>query len=471
VGLETTENEMARVGAAEIARRIRAGELTASEAVEAAIARIEAVNPRLNAVVTPTFEAARAEAAAADRRVAESGTADLPPLFGVPTTIKDCFPVEGVRFTAGSWFHRDDIADRDAPAVTRLREAGAIVLGKTNIPDMCWGFESVNPVFGRTESARRAGYSAGGSSGGEASIISAGGSALGLGSDIGGSLRNPAANNGCVSLKPSSGRVPDEGHVPMVPDEVRPWNHAGPLARRVEDLALALAVLDGSGQVGLPGIEGIRCRVFTGNRSMLVSAEVKSSVRRAAAALGGAGMTVEQSPALPIQRMTVLYSNVLREHALPEINRQLGGGESFGWPREMRRALAGDARISAEALSVYGYIAYGGVLKPGPGDSLEQANRLKQQVIETVGDGILVCPLLLARPPRHGATWMPFTQIPMAVPFNISGLPVVMVPVYWTANGLPLSVQVVAGPGNDELALAAAKSLEMRLGGWRPVDQ
>jgi Asp-tRNA(Asn)/Glu-tRNA(Gln) amidotransferase A subunit family amidase len=169
--------------------------------------------------------------------------------------------------------------------------------------------------------------------------------------------------------------------------------------------------------------------------------------------------------------MTVLYSNVLREHALPEINKQLGGGEFFSWPREMRRALAGDARISAEALSVYGYIAYGGVLKPGRGDSLEQANRLKEQVIETVGEGVLVCPLLLTRPARHGATWMPFTQIPMAVPFNISGLPVAMVPVYWTANGLPLSVQVVAGPGNDELALAAAKALEIRLGGWRPTDR
>jgi Asp-tRNA(Asn)/Glu-tRNA(Gln) amidotransferase A subunit family amidase len=471
VGLETTERGETEAGAAEIARRIRAGELTPSEAVEGAIARIETVNPDLNAVVTPTFETARAEAAEADRRITESVASDLPPLFGVPITIKDCFPLEGVRFTAGSWFHRDDVADQDAPAVARLREAGAIVVGKTNIPDMCWGFESVNPVFGRTESARRPGYSAGGSSGGEASIISAGGSALGLGSDIGGSLRNPAANNGCVSLKPTSRRVPDDGHVPVVPDEVRPWNHAGQLARRVEDLALALGVLDGGGEVELPEIEGVRCRVFTGNRSMLVSPEVKSSVRRAAAALGEAGMAVEQSPALPIQRMTVLYSNVLREHALPEINKQLGGGEFFSWPREMRRALAGNARISAEALSVYGYIAYGGVLKPGRGDSLEQANRLKEQVIETVGEGVLVCPLLLTRPARHGATWMPFTQIPMAVPFNISGLPVAMVPVYWTANGLPLSVQVVAGPGNDELALAAAKALEIRLGGWRPTDR
>lgn len=458
------------IGAAETARRIRSGEITATQAVDAAISRIEAVNGRLNAVVTPLFEQARDEAREADELIAKRGPESLPTLFGVPITIKDCFPVAGARFTAGSWFHRDDVADTDAVAVTRLREAGAIVLGKTNVPDMCWGFETVNPVFGRTVSARGDSYSAGGSSGGEAVIIAAGGSSLGLGSDIGGSLRNPAANNGCVSLKPSTGRIPTEGHVPEVPEAVRPWNHAGPLARRVEDLALALGVLDGSGNVEMPEVAGVRCRVFTGNRSMVVSPEVKSAVNRAAAALGQADMKVEKSPPLPIQRLTLLYSYALRSEALREINRELGGGEPFNWPVEMARALGGSPRIAPEALSVYAYIAYGGLLKPGPGDADKMLGSLRTQVIETVGDGVLVCPLLLTRPARHGATWLPFTQIPMAVPFNITGLPVVMIPVYWTAGGLPLSVQVVAGPGRDELALAAASELEERLGGWRPVD-
>lgn len=458
------------IGAAETARQISSGKITATEAVDAAIARIDSVNGRLNAVVTPLFDEARQEAQAADGLINTRGTESLPPLFGVPITIKDCFPVAGARFTAGSWFHRDDVAEADAVAVTRLREAGAIILGKTNVPDMCWGFETVNPVFGRTESARGPGFSAGGSSGGEAAIIAAGGSALGLGSDIGGSLRNPAANNGCVSLKPSTGRIPTDGHVPEVPEVVRPWNHAGPLARRVEDLTLALGVLDGSGTPELPEIAGIRCRVFTGNRSMVVSPEVKSAVRRAAAVLGQAGMNVEKSPSLPIQRLTVLYSNILRSEALPEINRQLGGGRKFCWPAEMGRAITGSPRIAPEALSVYAYIAYGGLLKAGPGDADGILSGLRKQVIDTVNDGVLVCPLLLTRPAQHGATWLPFTQIPMAVPFNITGLPVVTIPVYWTASGLPLSVQVVAGPGGDALALAVASELEDRLGGWRPAD-
>ena len=465
------EGRLTDIGAAEIARRVRSGELAVTEVVDAHITRIEEVNSDLNAVVTPTFDSARDQARAADSQISKLGTDGLPPLFGVPVTVKDCFPLDRVRFTAGSWFHREDVADHDAPAVTRLKEAGAIILGKTNLPDMCWGFETVNPVFGRTTSARKSGFSAGGSSGGEAAIIAAGGSALGLGSDIGGSLRNPAANNGCVSLKPTSGRVPTEGHVPEVSMRVRPFNHAGPIARRVEDLALALGVLDGNGPPALPDLKGLRCRVFTGNRSMVVSSEVRASVRRAAAALGQAGMNVEPAPPLPIQRMAVLYSHLLRRHALPEINRQLGGGRRFSWAVEMGRALTGRARIAPEALSVYGYIAFGGRLKPGPGDPDTRLESLRTQVLDAVGDGVMLCPLLLTRPLRDGATWNPLTQIPMAVPFNLTGQPVAMVPVYWTANGLPLAVQVVSGLGNDELALAAARELEARLGGWIPADR
>ena len=279
----------------------------------------------------------------------------------------------------------------------------------------------------------------------------------------------PAANNGCVSLKPTTGRVPDEGHVPTVPPPVNAWNHAGPLARRVEDLALALGVLDGSGEADLSGVEGIRCRVFTGNRSMIVSPEVKSAVRRAAAHSDRRnGSRAEPGFADPEDDHALLAC--AQKARIAEINAELRGRRAVQLARGSSTHPHRPGRISAEALSVYAYIAYGGVLKPGPGDADRKLERLRRQVIETVGDGVLVCPLLLVRPARHGATWLPFTQIPMAVPFNITGLPVAMVPVYWTANGLPLSVQVVAGPGKDELALAAARELEERLGGWKPID-
>jgi len=231
------------LSATALAAHIRQRDVTVSEVIEAHIERVKFVNPHNNAVVIPMFDQAREAARAADERIANQGTDDLPPLFGVPITVKDCWPVQGVRFTGGSWYRREQIADHDAPVVAQLREAGAIILGKTNLPDGCWAGESANPVFGQTNNAHNVRYSAGGSSGGEGAIVAAGGSPLGIGSDIAGSVRIPAAFNGCVSLKPSAGRVPSEEHLPLPPEEIYEWNTAGPLARRVEDLDLALRVL------------------------------------------------------------------------------------------------------------------------------------------------------------------------------------------------------------------------------------
>ena len=454
------------LGAAELAGAIRSRELTVSEVVGAHIARIEAVNPAINAVVTPMFTAAREEAVAADRRIAAEGVDGLPPLFGVPVTVKDCWAVAGVRFTGGSWFRRDDVAGTDAVIVGRLRAAGAIILGKTNLPDMCWGFESVNPVFGRTNNPRSLGHSAGGSSGGEAAIISAGGSPLGIGSDIGGSLRNPAAINGCVSLKPTSGRLPADDHLPLVPEAIRDWNVAGPLARRVEDLALALAVLGDEPPLSLPEIRGVTCVTFIRHGPMLVKREVTETVLLAAGALEAGGMNVSRDDSLPLDRLGILYTNLLREHGGAGIKRQLGGGRDYSTVRELIRGVLGKARISREALVVESYIRFGGLLGSLTGDDdFERLDHLKAEVLDAIGDGVLLCPLLLTRPPRRGGTYLPLSQIPYATPFNATGMPAAIVPVRWTENGLPLSVQVVAREGADELVLAVAAELERVFGG------
>ena len=454
-------------GAAGLARAIRGGEFTVTEVVESHIELIEEVNPGLNAVVTTMFESARDQAATADEHVGSKGPDGLPPLFGVPVTVKDCWPVKGVRFTSGSWFHRNDVAGRDALAVTRLRDAGAIILGKTNCPDMCWGFESVNPVFGRTNNARSADHSAGGSSGGEASIVTAGGSALGLGSDIGGSLRNPAAMNGCVSLKPSAGRIPTDGHMPAAEGAIENWNVAGPIARRVEDLVLALSVLAGEAEAGMPEVAGVRCLVNLRSGPYFASREVRETVLLAAGALGSAGMVVERDDRLPIDRLGTLYTHMLRELAMSDIRRELGGGLDYSTPRELIRGFRGEEHISREALAVSAYIRWGGLLGRLTGDdSFQQLERYRARLDDAIGDGVLLCPLLLTRPRRHGSTWMPLTQIPYATPFNATGMPAAIVPVRWTYDGLPLAVQVVAREGEDEMALAVASELEKAFGGW-----
>jgi fatty acid amide hydrolase len=192
-----------------MARQIAAGAITSAELVEAHIRRIEAVNPRLNAVVVTRFEQARAEAAAADE--ARRRGDPLGPLHGVPITIKECFHVAGTPSTEGVGRFASELVAHDAPLVARLRRAGAIVLAKTNVPQLLLMHETDNPVYGRTQNPWDLERGPGGSSGGEGAIVASGGSPLGLGNDIGGSIRFPAHSCGICGIKPTTLRLTNAG--------------------------------------------------------------------------------------------------------------------------------------------------------------------------------------------------------------------------------------------------------------------
>ncbi len=222
--------------ASSLARAIREREVSSGEVVEAHLRRIEAVNPRLNAVAQLTADAARKEAQAADDALARGELRG--PLHGVPFTVKDWIETAGVVCAAGIKERRDFVPKRDATVVTRMRAAGAILLGKT--------IDGVNnPVYGPASNPYDLARMPGASSAGEAAIIAAGGSPLGLGSDSGGSIRYPAHCCGVAGLKPSAGRVPLTGHFPRIDHLSDPRTQIGPLARHVEDLALALEVIAG----------------------------------------------------------------------------------------------------------------------------------------------------------------------------------------------------------------------------------
>ena len=225
------------LSAAEIARKIRAKELSAREVVDAQIRRIEEVNPLLNAVVIPLFEQARREADAAD--TAQLRGDPLGPLHGVPITIKEQFLVEGTATTFGLPSQKHHRAEEDGPLVKRLRDAGAIILGKTNVSQMLLFIESDNHLYGRTNNPWNLERTCGGSSGGEAAIIAAGGSPLGLGGDFGGSIREPAHFYGIQGLKPTSLRLTNfdtrSDLLPRGQEVILP--QPGPMARTVADLA------------------------------------------------------------------------------------------------------------------------------------------------------------------------------------------------------------------------------------------
>ncbi|MDE0045887.1 MAG: amidase, partial [bacterium] len=291
-------NDLCFQSACEIARAVREKEVSALEVVETHLERIEATHSALNAVVTLAADEARA----ADARQASGDP--IGALHGVPVTIKDSIETAGILTTGGTTGLSNHVPERDAPVVTRLREAGAIVLGKTNTPELTLGGESDNLIFGRTSNPYRLDRTPGGSSGGAAAIIAAGGAALDLGSDVGGSIREPAHYCGIAGIKPTSGRVPGTGHIPASYGALDTFAQIGPMARRVEDIELALGIVSGidwadPSVVPMPlgasasvAIQRLRVATYTDNGLIAPSEEIAGAVTEAAGTLAAAGVEV-----------------------------------------------------------------------------------------------------------------------------------------------------------------------------------
>src|SRR5579872_7192317 len=203
----TKQETLTSQSATELAAMIARGDISSLEAVEAHIERIERVNPALNAVVVKRYDAARAEARQADERLARGEV--LGPLHGVPITIKESLELVDTPSTFGLQSRANILSRQDDLYVARMRKAGAIILGKTNVAQLLYYIESDNPVYGRTNNPWNLDRTPGGSSGGQAAIIAAGGSPMGLGTDLGGSIRVPATFCGIAGLKPTAGRMPD----------------------------------------------------------------------------------------------------------------------------------------------------------------------------------------------------------------------------------------------------------------------
>ncbi len=310
--------------ASAIAAAIRDGRVTSREIVEACIARIEGAGRRLNAVVVERFDAARAEADAADTARAAGRAGG--PLAGVPITIKESFDHEGLPTTFGHPDRKDHRALTHALAVARLKTAGAIVLGKTNVPKDLADWQSFNAVYGATNNPWNERHSPGGSSGGAAAALAAGLTALELGSDIAGSIRVPASWCGVWGHKPTYGIVPMRGHAMAEPAAPADILVAGPLARSAVDLELALGVLAGADEaegsawrLDLPReprrrAAEFRIAVVTGDTHFPVDASIRTSLGELAAALRSDGAAVDLDPALPMRspEHNALFVTLLR---------------------------------------------------------------------------------------------------------------------------------------------------------------
>jgi fatty acid amide hydrolase 2 len=471
--------------ALELAAAIRGGELSSREVVDEHIARIERHNGRVNAVVATRFDEARAEADAADARVAEAAASaaseELPPFLGVPCTIKESFAVAGMPHTSGLLARRDVIATEDATTVARLRAAGAIPLGVTNLSELTLWIESTNPVYGRTNNAYDASRTAGGSSGGEGASIGSGFAPFGLGTDFGGSIRQPAFFNGVFGHKPTACLVPHTGHYPAPNERGSKMLGIGPLARCAEDLMPFLRAISGPDgrdttvrevELGDPAsfsIEGLRV-VISDDASLLpVSVELRNARIRAAKALRAAGADVHRV-SLPAARTVIQpYLNAARESGGVREILAADGDDTPGVSRVIADSIRGRSHYSTALVNTLAAESVSRLIPDRLQRRAAAAERaLAEEIEETIGDGVLLHPPWAKLAPRHGTTvGRPWVLAPQAI-FNLLGLPATAVPLGLNEHGLPLGVQVAAGRDRDHVSIAVALELERAFGGWVP---
>lgn len=494
----------ARALAAAIAR----GELSSAEVVDAHLARIDAVNPAINAVILRRDEAARAEAQAADAARARGET--LGALHGVPVTVKDCIDVAGLPSTYGLPALAGHRAAADEIHVARLRAAGAIVIGKTNVSQALFYTEADNPLFGRTLNPWNPQRTPGGSSGGEGAIIAAGGSPLGLGTDIGGSVRVPAAFCGIASLKATAGRMDDWGEYSAPPGQRAILSQTGVMARTVDDVALGYRIAsDAPERADLPAwrdpaavpVPRLRVAYYTDDGSFPPAPAVQRAVREAAEALRRAGASVSEwtPPRVPEAYrifgglMTAdggahLRRLVAGQPLSPQLRQLLLGARIPGWLRPGLIALleALGQRGTAENLRVF-----------GDGSADRYFNLVEQQrayhaefsaALDAGRFDVILAPVCSLPAFTHGATRDLLTAGAYAPLYNLLGWPAGVVPVTRVrageesarprsadllqklaarieagSAGLPVGVQVIARPWREDVALAVMAALEAQL--------
>jgi fatty acid amide hydrolase 2 len=470
-----------------LARLVRERARTSRELVEHHIAAIERVNPRLNAVVRTRFDEARREADAADARTRSAAPGELPPLHGVPCTIKECFALAGMPQTGGLVRRRRQVATSDATGVARMRGAGAIPLGVTNVSEGCMWMESNNYVYGRTNNPYDAARTVGGSSGGEAAIIGAGASPFGLGSDVGGSIRGPAFFNGVFGHKPTGGLVPGTGQYPVSSPRARRILTTGPLARRAEDLMPLLRILAGPdgedpgctaialGDPAAVDLRGLTVLDVPDDGRLGVSDELRAAQERAASALSARGARVRTMRFRELRQQFEIWSAILGAAEEVPFGVILGGEEGARvrpWRELPRWAMRrSDHTLMALLLAAVDPLPHA---LPKLSERTRAAGaRLRAAILDALGPrGVMLYPVYPTTAPKHDAPVHDYLRLrfPSGYQgvFNVLELPATAVPLGLGRGGLPLGLQVVGPSGGDHLTIATALALEDALGGWVP---
>lgn len=501
------------MGAAELAAELRSGAVSATAVVDSCINRISQVDATLNAVCVRRFDEARSEAAAADAALADGRL--LGPLHGVPITIKEQFLLEGTPTTFGLGWRRNHRADHTGPLVAALRAAGAIVLGKTNVSQTLIYHEADNPLYGLTRNPWDPARTPGGSSGGEAAIIAAGGSALGLGGDLGGSIRIPAHFSGIAGLKPTTGRLtltdtPDD--ITGAPPTTLP-PQPGPLARDVADLHLAMSVLAptsaGSADTSsdalayptdLPDVRGLRAAIQLDESFFRSAPAIRRALSEAAADLVAAGATIVDFRPPPLAEAPRLFLGIMAADGGAWLRASLHGEDldpraagllkAGAIPNAVRPIVAGMMRLGGQRHMAFtiaaARVSRGAALERIVADVEAYRVAYARAMDAAMVDLVLTPPHALPAL-RHGAAehLHVANAAAYATLYNVLGLPAGVVPVTTVradeesdrpasrdkaeraaletergSAGLPVGVQVAARAWREDLVLAAMAAIE-----------
>jgi amidase len=436
-----------------IAEMIRRREVSPVEVAEAHLRRIDELNRSLNAIVTVAPDVI-------DRaRVAQDAPAQGE-LHGVPITIKDTIETAGLRTTSGSKMRAEYVPEVDAPAVARLKAAGAIVLGKTNAAEMAMDYTADNPVFGRTNHPLNSRLTPGGSSGGEAVAIATHMSPGGIGSDLAGSVRIPAHFCGICGLKPTTGRVPGEGQFPPSSGPYSLGAVIGPMARRVGDLRVLFRALiaDVSSPRDLD-LKGGRFAWYTDDGVVPVTEDTAQAVKNAVNALNGAGLVGQEQLPPHLERGNEMWLKLFSRASVVQLRQAYAGRENEGGSFVSWRLATAD---DSSPPTLDEYIS-----------NWMERDRLREELLRWMeATPIIVAPVGSTPAYEHdtlkitvrGSTFGTFRAFSYAQAFNVFDLPVVTIPAKKDGS-LPIGVQIVGPPFAEEMVLAAAEIVESALGG------
>ena len=442
-----------------LAEAVRRQEIASEELARACLQRIEDVNPKLNAVVELTADAALGRAREADVALARGEIWGA--LHGIPMTIKDSLDTAGVISTGGTVGRSKFVPTKDATVVTRLKEAGAILLGKTNTPELTLSYETDNKIHGRTNNPYDLSRSSGGSSGGAAAIVACGGAAFDIGSDYAGSIRLPAHFCGVAGIKPTSGRVPRTGHIiPYAAGAADAYQQIGPIARMVADLAMLLPIIAGPDWqdpaiVPMPwlnprdvDLQHLRVAFHTDNGTLTPIPEIVQTVQQVARALADhVALVVEKRP----ERLEETWELWSALHAadgdkgIRDILRAAGTEP----PQEERTAVSGEEF----------------------GDRIRKVDQFRSQMLGFMADyDVIVCPVNANVALKHGTFDELMAGFSYTATYNITGWPGAVVRAGTSDEGLPIGVQIVGRPWREDVVLAVAQLIEANFGGWQPPE-